>query len=370
MAMFPPSMPHVFIQWLTREGDLVYDPFSGRGTTALEACLLQRDGYGSDLNPLGVLLTAAKIDPPTWNDLSERLSDLGRRIRVLRISGEPEHLRVIFADRTLGQLLWLRRELDHTNKTDRFLLAAMAGILHLNARKDGTPRGLSVAMPNTFSMAPRYVMKYVRDNRLNAPDVSVVHALRAKVERLRPFIVLPRRGRAWRQDALSRSRLRRKAALIFASPPYLHVIKYGKLNWLRLWLLGEEPRAVDDALLTTSSVERYLEFMQRALCQLENALAPDGYCCLVIGDVQTKRGGRPIRLAEEVAAACLPGSGLKQLGILTDHLHDEEKVSRIWGDTRGKATKTDRILVLGGPQTDGLPDRPTIRWTDVGSSNG
>src|ERR1700730_8695366 len=70
MAMFPPTLPHVFIQWLTRVGDVVYDPFSGRGTTTLEACLLGRKGLGSDRNPLAWILTAAKADPPTKLQLS------------------------------------------------------------------------------------------------------------------------------------------------------------------------------------------------------------------------------------------------------------------------------------------------------------
>lgn len=53
MAMFPPSIPHFFIRWLTEPGDVVYDPFSGRGTTVLEACLLGRRGLGSDANQIG-----------------------------------------------------------------------------------------------------------------------------------------------------------------------------------------------------------------------------------------------------------------------------------------------------------------------------
>src|SRR2546429_5326618 len=65
MAMFPPSMPHVFIDWLTEQGDVVYDPFSGRGTVPLEAGLMGRVGLGSDANPLAWVLTAAKVDPPS-----------------------------------------------------------------------------------------------------------------------------------------------------------------------------------------------------------------------------------------------------------------------------------------------------------------
>ena len=363
MAMFPPSMPHVFIRWLTQEGDVVLDPFSGRGTTALEACLLGREGHGSDLNPLAVILTSSKVDPPSWSDLSARFSDLRRSVRSLRVKDQPEHLRVMFTDKTLGQLLWLRRELDPDDRTDRFILATTAGILHLNARRDGTPRGLSVAMPNTFSMSPRYVVRYVRKHRLQAPLVDVVPAVETRIERLRPFLALPVRGKAWREDVLNSGRVsRRKADLIFASPPYLHVMKYGKFNWLRLWLLGEDPRQVDESLLATSSVHRYLEFMRMALERLAKRLSADGYCCLVVGDVESRGDEGPIRLAEEVAESCVRGSGLQTIRILVDPLLADQKVSRIWGATRGRATKTDRILVLGGPEAEGLPAPPVVDW--------
>src|SRR5438128_1798152 len=89
MAMFPPSIPHVFIRWLTAPGDIVYDPFSGRGTTVLEACLQRRVGYGSDANPLAWVLSAAKADPPTRRSLTRRLRQLRARSAVWDAGSEP-----------------------------------------------------------------------------------------------------------------------------------------------------------------------------------------------------------------------------------------------------------------------------------------
>src|SRR5262249_46094010 len=39
-ACFKPHLPRFFIERLTREGDIVHDPFMGRGTTLVEAALL------------------------------------------------------------------------------------------------------------------------------------------------------------------------------------------------------------------------------------------------------------------------------------------------------------------------------------------
>ena len=61
MAMFPPSVPHYFIDNHSSEGDVVLDPFSGRGTTVLEACLMNRNAIGNDKNPLAYIFIRMSI---------------------------------------------------------------------------------------------------------------------------------------------------------------------------------------------------------------------------------------------------------------------------------------------------------------------
>src|SRR6266478_6330482 len=55
-ACFKPQLPRFFIERLTRPGDIVYDPFMGRGTTVLEAALLGRVPCGNDANPLSITM--------------------------------------------------------------------------------------------------------------------------------------------------------------------------------------------------------------------------------------------------------------------------------------------------------------------------
>src|SRR3954467_10008032 len=72
-AMFPPQLASVFIRWLTRPGDVVYDPFAGRGTAPFEALLHGRVGLGSDANPLAHALTQAKVRIPSAVAVNRRL---------------------------------------------------------------------------------------------------------------------------------------------------------------------------------------------------------------------------------------------------------------------------------------------------------
>ena len=45
-ACFKPQLPRFFIDRFTAPGDLVYDPFMGRGTTVIEAALAGRAAAG------------------------------------------------------------------------------------------------------------------------------------------------------------------------------------------------------------------------------------------------------------------------------------------------------------------------------------
>src|SRR4051795_13207588 len=76
LASFPAALTHAFIARYSRPGDVVLDPFSGRGTTPLQACAEGRIGVGNDLNPFAHLLTAAKVEPATRADAATRLAAL------------------------------------------------------------------------------------------------------------------------------------------------------------------------------------------------------------------------------------------------------------------------------------------------------
>lgn len=75
-AKFPPQLPQVFIQNLTKPGEIVLDPMMGSGTTLLEAVLLGRKTIGFDIDPLALRISQVKVDPP---DIG-RIGELGEAI--------------------------------------------------------------------------------------------------------------------------------------------------------------------------------------------------------------------------------------------------------------------------------------------------
>ena len=75
-ACFKPQLPAYFISRLTAPGDVVYDPFSGRGTTPLEAALHGRRVVANDVNPLSAILTRQRLEAPLPDAIETRLAEL------------------------------------------------------------------------------------------------------------------------------------------------------------------------------------------------------------------------------------------------------------------------------------------------------
>jgi site-specific DNA-methyltransferase (adenine-specific) len=402
LASFPAALAHAFIARYSRPGDVVLDPFSGRGTTPLQACAEGRYGVGNDLNPFAHLLTAAKIEPAArgeartrltalrlaWGAEADEWTRLGRSVHAALSDGAdatteppspgplvpaagsghgpdegdepvPVEVALAFHPRTLGELLAIRSSLRLDDRVDRFLAAAACGILHGKSASY-----LSEVMPNTFSMAPRYVREFVGRTGFRSPERDVFEGLSLKLSRLfrhglpaSPGVALlgDARDVGPRARAALRARsLPDRARLVVTSPPYLRVVKYGYYNWLRAWFCGFDPRQIDATLDDAHHREPYLAFMRDVLGGLRPALTDDAVVVLVIGDVETDRGRRisdGIGLAEAVWSEAAAPEGYALAGVALDDVHAGRKMTKLWGDEAGRATKLDRILVLGATET-------------------
>ena len=145
-----------------------------------------------------------------------------------------------------------------------------------------------------------------------------------------------------------------RARLVVTSPPYLRVVKYGYYNWLRTWFLGFDARAIDATLDDAHHREPYLAFLRDVLADLRTVLADDAVVVLVVGDVETDRGRRikgGVGLAERVFEAAAEPEGYRLAGVALDDVASVRKMTKLWGDEAGRATKTDRILVLGATES-------------------
>ena len=353
LGAFPPAVPRKIIDNWVPPRTTVVDPFCGSGTTLLEARLSGRPSVGIDLNPLAVALAQAKAQSVTLEDVIHRLMELAREFpgdSALEVVPEP--LTVIFHERTLAQLCYLRRALRLDTPEDLFIRGCLLGIMHGKHRRGGGTAYLSIDMPNTFSMSPEYVRRFVQTNGLVRPPVDAFAKLRERVRWLLrngaqvhgPSTKVVH-GDAVRLPEILNAAGVRSVAAIVTSPPYLGILRYGAFNWIRLWFLGFTQFQIDRLLDGTDSLDVYLSFVSSFLTSAARVVRPDGVVALVIGDVIEAGQHVPlaVRLWEEVGDL-VP---FELIEISKDDYDATTKTTRIWGDARkGRATPRDRILVL------------------------
>jgi site-specific DNA-methyltransferase (adenine-specific) len=361
LGSLPPALAHDLIGRWSRPGDVVLDPFSGRGSVPLQACLERRIGMGIDRNPLAALLTGAAVDPPTARELADRLAHLRidwsweRRVWTDDAAMMADSLpAACFHPTTLAQLLFVRQALDRAAPVDRALLAALAGILH--GRR---PSALTDAMPNAFSMAPAYSARWLAARGSAPPERDVFGLLERRVARLRREGMPQSRGFGIEGDARDAGRLATAALglagqpdrirLVVTSPPYLGLVRYGAANWLRLWLLGEDPASVDGRLDAPRSLDASATLLREVLDGLRPALADDAVVVLVLGTLTSHRGRRtraPLDLATAAWEGAAAPSGFRLAGIVHDDVDGRRKLTRLWGRRAGDASRSDGLLVI------------------------
>ena len=107
-ACFKAELPQFFIDRLTEPGDVVLDPFMGRGTVLVQAALMGRVAYGNDINPLSVLLTRPRLVPIELHQIDAALHSVNWQAGEI----QREDLLAFYHPSTLKQLealkLWLK----------------------------------------------------------------------------------------------------------------------------------------------------------------------------------------------------------------------------------------------------------------------
>jgi hypothetical protein len=271
-AMFPETFVRRNLLAWSKRGDLVLDPFCGRGTAVLESLLNGRRAIGCDTNPVAFCLSRAKARPPELPDILDRLTALQSGYAGDEIAAEElsnEFFGLCFHERTLREILYLKDALDwRADATDCFIAALVLGCLHGESHR--TDLCMSNRMPRTISTKPSYSVRWWRQHGCVPPERDAFSILR-KAARYRYASPLPPlTGRVVQGDARKASSLLRayrdRVKLVVTSPPYLDITDYHEDQWLRLWFLGgpNKPRTRQCADDRHRRVDPYWQFLSEA----------------------------------------------------------------------------------------------------------
>jgi len=268
--MFPEDFVAKQVLAYTKRGDWVFDPFSGRGTTVFESLLNGRPAAGTDLSPVAACVAGAKANSPELRNVMKRIESLESEFvsgqTEIDCDGMSQFFRWCFHERTLPELLFLRRELKwKTSTVDRFVAALVLGCLHGESHK--TPNCLSNRMPRTISTKPDYSVRWWAARGLTAPERKTFEILkvmaRFRLQESPPEIVGEVKLRDARRAGIAFPALHEKVSLVVTSPPYLDTTDYIEDQWLRLWFLGgpEHPQGGVNKDDRHKRLDNYWRFM-------------------------------------------------------------------------------------------------------------
>lgn len=250
-AMFPVPFADAVVSEFTAPGDVILDPFAGRGTSIFSAAVQRRIGVGIELNPVGWVYARTKLGPAPREAVEKRIHELGTCAERYRraADGLPEFFKGCFAPKVRRFLLAAREHLDwRGNQTDRTTMALL--LVHLHGKRADS---LSNQMRQTKSMSPDYAIRWWRQRSLNPPPVDPVSFLTRKLAwRYAKGIPEVAISHVYLDDSVARlpelvEQVRTgslpRITLLFTSPPYFNLTNYHYDQWLRLWLLGGAPTA-------------------------------------------------------------------------------------------------------------------------------
>ena len=247
-AMFPESFAEKWIGDLTKPGDVVLDPFCGRGTAPFQALLMQRRSVGIDISPVAYCITGAKTNPPSLAATRRRLTTLERtfRSRSWRAQARrlPEFFAYAYSELTLAQVLFLRSRLDwRCSNTDRMLAALVLSVLHGETNRSS--KYLSNQMPHVISTKPAYSVRYWQQRSFTAPMRNAFDLIRDRLTYRYESDLPQGDARVFQADMRGlpalKGQLHRQIRCVVTSPPYMDVTNFEEDQWLRNWFLGGPP---------------------------------------------------------------------------------------------------------------------------------
>ena len=347
-ACFKPQLPRFFISRLTSEGDTVYDPFMGRGTTPLEASLLGRRPAGCDINPLSRLLVAPRLDPPTDADVADRLSSLPTTSAK---SSEFGELETFYHPKTLERILALREYL--LDREASGMIDAVDSWIRMVATNRLT--GHSPGFFSVYTLPPNQAVtvkaqRKINEKRNQVPPERDINTIILKKTRSLLSKFDPAEARNLRRisgDSLfitgscdeTPTIDANSVSLVVTSPPFLDVVDYQKDNWLRCWFNGLDAESI--SIWQLKKIEDWMAAMTRVFTELRRILVPGGHVAFEVGEV---RGGKILMETLVVPAAQSAGL-LPKLVLINDQVFT--KTANCWGVSNSKkGTNTNRIILL------------------------
>ena len=340
-ACYKPELPNFFIDIFTKEGDVVYDPFAGRGTTLIEAALMNRQIIANDVNPLSKILTQPRLKIPTIKEVQKRLD----QIKYINQRADID-LSMFFHRDTESEIVSLKNNLED-NPIDNWIRMVSTNRL----------TGHSAGFFSGYTLPPNQAASQRRQKLINkrlgiVPSYKNTKEIIIKKSKSLMRNInsdLSRRLEEVSSTAIFSSLDSRKTNhistdsvhLTVTSPPFLNIVRYAEDNWLRSWFNGIDASKIESKISSCRTVDKWSNIMSGVFSELYRVTVPGGWVAFEVGEVNNGK----IKLDEHVIPLGI-SSGFICAGVMVNS-QDFTKTSNIWGVENMKiGTNTNRIVLF------------------------
>ncbi len=348
-ACFKAQLPRFFIDLLSKDNDIVYDPFSGRGTTIIEAALMGRKIISNDINPLNRILSKSRLNIPTLDELESRLNEIPSSTK----KKSNIDLSMFYHKKTLTEILSLRNYLlkRKGNKKEDYIdeWIRMVATNRLTGHSSGF---FSVyTLPPNQAVSPDSQIKINKKRKQKPPyrDIKKLILKKSKsllkdisIEQIKQLRKISKSAKFITRDASQTKSIKNNSVqLTVTSPPFLNIVQYADDNWLRCWFNDININKVEKNITTPKSLNQWCETMQSVFNELYRVTKNNGWVAFEVGEI---RSGK-INLDEHVVPLGI-NAGFKCEYIVINQ-QSFTKTSNIWGvDNNFKGTNSNRIVLF------------------------
>ena len=281
-AKFIGEIPRALIRALPcPKGTLVLDPFSGSGTTLLEAQRLGLPSVGIDLNPIACLIARVKTGarPRGLADAAHLISERASKVDISTKRDIPnvDHWFNSDVQNAIEALLNELRTIADRGLHDALHLALSSILVRVSNQESDT----------------RYaaIEKKVGRTDVFAGFVSAAHKLERALA-ARDWEISPAKVIEANTLQVSPEQLGGRVGLVITSPPYPNAYEYWLYHKYRMWWLGFDPLAVKAQEIGARAhffkrnhhtEQHFWDQMRGTFKLIGNTLVKGGYACFVIG---------------------------------------------------------------------------------------
>ncbi len=348
-ACFKAELPRFFINLFTKEGDIVYDPFAGRGTTIIESALLGRNVISNDINPLSKILCEPRLSIPFYSEVEKRLM----RINFAKKMKAEIDLSMFYHTNTVAEIVSLKNYLIERSKTgkedniDRWIRMVATNRL----------TGHSKNFFSVYTLPPNQAISPERQKKINKErnqkpaykDVkkiilkktvdltkgindNIIHKLKIIKQKSRFLIDDARETKSIKPNSIN---------LTVTSPPFLDVVNYKDDNWLRCWFNDIDTEETANKITISKKMPDWEYVMGGVFNELYRITKKNGWVAFEVGEI---RKGK-VKLDEHIVPIGLQ-AGFTCEGIIIN-LQNFTKTANIWGIKNNQfGTNTNRIVLF------------------------